>query len=364
MDADDVFMDRALALAARGHGRVSPNPMVGAVIVREGRIVGEGWHSALGGAHAEVEALRAARERARGGTMYVTLEPCNHHGRTPPCAPALLAAGLQRVVVAVGDPNPHVAGGGVGWLEANGVKVELGLREREALALNRAFFTWARRGRPFITLKAALTLDGKIACHTGHSQWITCEASRRRVHEERADHDAILVGVGTVLADDPRLDVRLGGAQRIPRPVVLDSMLRTPTTARLFKKVGPIIFTTSDAPEARRRFLQAAGAQVVTIEAGDDGMLSVPAVVAELGRRAVISLLVEGGGSVHASFLRHDCADRVLSFVAPLVLLGRNAPTPLGPPVARVPICRRTRDLAVVQCGDDLLIEVILSPQC
>lgn len=354
-------MNRALELAARGQGQVSPNPMVGAVIVRDGEIVGEGWHRRLGAAHAEIEALDMAGGRARGADMYVSLEPCNHHGRTPPCAPSLLAAGLRRVVAAVRDPNPRVTGGGLAWLEAHGMEVEAGLCAEEGRALNRAFFTWSEQGRPFVTLKTALTLDGRIACRTGHSQWITGDESRRRVHQERAQHDAILVGVGTVLADDPRLDVRLDGDHRSPRRIVLDSRLRTPAQARMLADgPPPIIFTTLRATAERRSLLSEAGADIVVVEApfsGEDGGVPIAAVLAELARRSYTSVFVEGGGTVAASFLRAGLVDRMLSFISPLVLTGREAPTSLGRVLGGETPTRPLQRVTVRQSGDDLCIE-------
>lgn len=350
-------MQRALELARRGRGHVSPNPMVGAVIVACGRVVGEGWHRRLGSAHAEVEALLQARERARGATMYVTMEPCNHEGRTPPCTAQLLAAGIRRVVAACADPNPQVTGGGFALLRAAGVVVERGVCEKEARELNRTFFTWALRHRPFVTLKMALTADGRLACHTGHSRWISGEASRRRGHEERALHDAILVGVGTVLADNPRLDVRLDGEHRSGRRVVLDSRLRTPPDAHVVP--GALILTLDDHAAGP---LRAAGAEVVRVEgtrpAEGPSQVSLHASMKELWERSITSMLVEGGGRVHASFLRHKLVDRVLSFVAPKVVGGRHAPTGLGVAGSQAPgESVHLQSFSLHECGDDLLLE-------
>lgn len=350
-------MQHALTLATRGRGHVSPNPLVGAVIVRDGEVVGEGWHAALGGDHAEVAALRAAGARARGADLYVTLEPCNHHGRTPPCTDALVAAGVRRVVMAVRDPNPRVSGGGADALEARGVEVHAGLLEEEARALNRVFFTWAQARRPFVTLKTALTLDGRIACHTGQSRWITGEAARRRVHEERAAHDAILVGVGTVLADDPRLNARLDVPARDPRVVILDSTLRTPPEARAV--AGALVYCR-DAH--LRAALAAVGATVIEVVADDDGRPRVEAVLTDLAERGITSVLVEGGGRVQRAFLGADRVDRVLSFIAPVIVGGVSAPTPLGrwepedAPV-REQSMRPLQGVSVSRVGDDVLVE-------
>lgn len=352
-------MTAALCLAARGRGFVSPNPLVGAVVVADGEVVGEGWHACVGGPHAEVEALRAAGDRARGAVLYVTLEPCNHVGRTPPCAPAVAAAGIRRVVAAVADPNPRVAGGGAAFLRARGIDVVMGICEAEARALNRVFFTWALERRPFVTLKTALTLDGRIGCRTGHSRWITGELSRQQVHEERALHDAILVGVGTVLTDDPRLDVRLDGQFRNPRVVIVDSSLRTPPASRVV--AGAWIYVTRPSSE-RRIALEAAGATVIEVSSDAAGRPALPSVLGDLAARGVTSVLVEGGGAVHHAFLAADAVHRVLSFVAPAIVGGTDAPTPLGRIVGGGGdgLHVRLQSLSVTLSGDDVRIEGVL----
>ena len=351
--------------------------MVGAVIVRDNQIVGRGWHRRIGGAHAEIEALRDAGDFARGATMYVTLEPCNHHGRTPPCTDAVLAAGIARVVVAVADPNPSVRGGGINVLRSHGLSVAEGPCEEAARELNRGFFTWARCGRPFITLKAAMTLDGRLSTHTGHSQWISGPASRRRAHLERAAHDAVLVGIGTALADNPRLDVRVDLPSEIdspprathpsPRRIVLDSTCRLPLDAEMCgdSHRPPLLFTTARAPRERRLALTDRGVEVVEVALDSDGRVALAEVLPRLAPLGVTTLLVEGGGLVNASFLRERAADRVVSFVAPRVVGGTPALTPLGPvPVIRPSIdgearadALRLARMRVEQLGDDLCIE-------
>ncbi|HXG16876.1 MAG TPA: bifunctional diaminohydroxyphosphoribosylaminopyrimidine deaminase/5-amino-6-(5-phosphoribosylamino)uracil reductase RibD, partial [Calidithermus sp.] len=260
---DERFMRRALALAERARGLTSPNPLVGAVVVRDGQVVGEGFHEAAGRPHAEVAALEAAGDRARGATLYVTLEPCVHQGRTPPCLPRLLASGVARVVVAATDPDPRVDGRGVAALQAAGVSVSVGVLGEEAARQNRAFFTAMRYGRPLVTLKAAATLDGRIADVHGRSRWITGEAARREAHRLRSEHDAIVVGIGTVLSDDPALTVRLGRPwPREPWRVVLDALGRTPPTARVLTAATParaLIAVGPDAPAERVAALRAAG---------------------------------------------------------------------------------------------------------
>ena len=298
--------------------------MVGAVVVQGDDIVGRGWHRQVGGPHAEVEALRAAGPRARGATLYVTLEPCNHHGRTPPCVDAVLEAGISRVVACHRDPN-RVAAGGFERLQVAGVEVESGILAEEAVQLNLRFLVPAVLGRPAVTLKWAMSLDGRIATATGQSQWISSPAGRRWGLALREEHDAILVGVGTVLADDPRLDRRLGLARRPNLRVVLDRTLRTPPEARLFQTEGPLLIYAQSPDRERRKTLEERGAEVVLLPAVEPG-----AVLAGLFRRGVRSLLVEGGGEVHASFVSSGLYDRVGVDCAPLLIGGRSAPGPLG----------------------------------
>jgi diaminohydroxyphosphoribosylaminopyrimidine deaminase/5-amino-6-(5-phosphoribosylamino)uracil reductase len=359
--ADPGFLRRALDLAARARGLTSPNPMVGAVLVRDGTVVGEGCHWQAGGPHAEIEALEAAGPAARGATLYITLEPCAHQGRTPPCAPAVLRAGVARVVVAMVDPNPVVAGRGLALLREAGVEVEVGLLGAEAAALNRAFVTSMREGRPHVTLKAAMTLDGRIADLHGVSQWITGEPARRSAHRLRADSDAIVVGVGTVLRDDPRLDVRLDAPwPREPLRVVLDSAARTPPRARVLHVGQPsrtVVFVTAAAPAERVRTVAATGATVLVV-ADREGRVDVDAVLAHLFERDVRAVLVEGGGEVHASFLEADVVDRVAVFVAPTLLGGRQATPVVGGRGRELKNAMRlSAPMTVTALGDDILIE-------
>jgi diaminohydroxyphosphoribosylaminopyrimidine deaminase/5-amino-6-(5-phosphoribosylamino)uracil reductase len=367
-------MRLALGLAEQGRGLTSPNPMVGAVVVDGDEIVGEGFHRAAGRPHAEIEALEAAGARARGATLYVTLEPCTHHGRTPPCAPRVVAAGLRRVVVAVADPNPLVAGRGIAALRAAGLEVDVGLLAAEASRQNRVFLTAMRERRPHVTLKAAASLDGKIADVHGHSRWITGEGARAHAHRLRAECDAIVVGIGTVLRDDPRLDVRLGGPAssagaggpsapapwpREPYRVVLDSAGRTPADARLIGAGTPgraLIAVTERAPAERVSELEAGGATVVRC-ASRDGRVDVGALLANLAAREVRAVLVEGGGEVLASFLAAGVVDRVAVFLAPLLLGGRAAPSVLAGHGRELKSAVRLAALTVTALGDDLLLE-------
>ncbi|HEX5454769.1 MAG TPA: bifunctional diaminohydroxyphosphoribosylaminopyrimidine deaminase/5-amino-6-(5-phosphoribosylamino)uracil reductase RibD [Stellaceae bacterium] len=336
---DRRAMRAALALARRGIGIVWPNPAVGCVIVRDGRVVGRGWTQPSGRPHAETEALRRAGEAARGATAYVTLEPCCHWGRTPPCADALIAAGIGRVVVAVEDPDPRVAGGGIARLRAAGIAVEAGLGAEEAAEINAGFFQRVRLGRPLVTLKLATSLDGRIATAAGESRWITGPAARARAHLLRATHDAVLVGTGTALADDPQLTCRLPGlAGHSPVRVVLDRHLRLPAGARLFAetRAAPTwVVTLPDADPNRREALRAAGVEIVTAAPDAAGAIDLPDALGQLGRRGLTRLLVEGGGRLAASLLQAGLVDRLIWLHAPLLVGGDGVPAiaalPPGP---------------------------------
>jgi len=332
MTATDLsHMRAALALARRGLGTTAPNPSVGCVLVREGRVLGRGWTQPGGRPHAETEALRRAGEAARGATVYVTLEPCSHYGLTPPCTDALLAAGVARCLVACEDPDPRVSGSGLRRLRENGVAVELGLLRAEAEALNRGFILHRTEGRPLVTLKLATSLDGRIALASGESRWITGPAARERAHLLRAAHDAVLVGSGTALADDPRLDVRLPGlAARRPLRVVLDAGLRLPPGHDLVARGwehNTLILTRPGHEEARQRAYHARGVEVVALDDCDtDGRPRPQAVLRELARRGVTRLMVEGGAGAAAAFLRAGLVDRLAWFRAGKVIGGDGHP--------------------------------------
>ena len=357
---DERFMRQALGLAERARGLTSPNPLVGAVVVRDGVVVGEGYHERAGGAHAEIVALAAADRRAHGATLYVTLEPCTHHGRTPPCVPSVIAAGIRRVVVAISDPNPLVAGGGVTALRAAGLEVEVGRLGGEASRQNRVFLTSVRRHRPHVTLKAAMTLDGKIADVHGTSRWITGEPARREAHRLRSEADAIVVGVETLLRDDPALTVRLDHPwPREPFRVVLDTTARTPATARVISAGAAeraIVFVGARALSERIAALQGTGASVVRVAESHE-RVELGDVLAALFARDVRGVLVEGGGEVHAAFLDAGLVDRVAIFVAPRLLGGRTAATVVGGMGRALKEAIRLEGLTVRAVGDDLLIE-------
>lgn len=336
-DEDRYWMARALAEAGRGRGLVEPNPMVGAVVVRDGRAVGVGHHRRYGGPHAEVFALAEAGDDARGATLYVTLEPCCHTGKTPPCADAVLDAGIARVVAAMRDPFPKVAGGGFERLRAAGIAVEAGLMEAEARLLNGPYLKRLAVGRPFVTAKWAMTLDGKTACASGDSKWISGPRSRALVHEERGRMDGILVGIGTAIADDPELTARPAGPRRAAR-IVLDSAARLPLDGRLARTAREVpvwVAVTGRADPARAEALRAIGAEVLPMPG--DGPVPVGLLLEELGRRGLTNLLVEGGGRALGAFLDAGEVDAVAVFLAPAIEGGPPVHVPAaGSGVARM----------------------------
>lgn len=319
---DHGMMARALQLAERGLWTTSPNPRVGCVLVREGEIVGKGWHERAGEPHAEVHALRAAGELARGATAYVTLEPCSHHGRTPPCAEALIGAGVSRVVAAMRDPNPLVAGNGLAMLQAAGIETACGLLENEARELNIGFVARMTRGRPWLRLKAAASLDGKTALNNGTSQWITGPEARRDGHRWRARACAILTGIGTVRDDDPQLSVREVDTPRQPLRVVVDSKLEIPLTAKILRG-GPVLVAAAVDDEKRANSLRATGAEVVVLP-NPHGKVELSALLEELGRRGINEVHVEAGFKLNGSLLREGLVDELLLYLAPC-LIGHDA---------------------------------------
>lgn len=321
-EADLEILRQALRLARKARGRTGPNPMVGAVVVRNGRVVGRGFHSRAGAPHAEAVALRQAGESARGAILYLNLEPCCHFGRTPPCTDAILAAGIAEVVACMRDPDPRVNGRGFRALAAGGVKVRVGGLRQEARRLNERFLRFKRTGMPFVTLKAGMSLDGRIATRSGASRWITSAAARLAARRLRGQHDAVLVGVGTVLADDPAL--RAPGQRPVAR-VVLDTRLRTPAGARLLRTSGPVVVMCgSKAGDKRRDRLERKGALVVEVKTSG-GRIDLEKALLELGRRGIASVLIEGGGEILGSALDAGVGDRVVLFVAPRLLGGRGA---------------------------------------
>lgn len=361
--AHDIrYMTRALRLAARGAGRTSPNPMVGAVVVSGGRVVGEGFHRKAGDPHAEIIALQAAGRRAKGGTLYVTLEPCSHtRKRTPPCVPAILSAGIRRVVVAMRDPNPLVHGDGLRGLKRRGLSILLGCLQRKAEQLNDSYLHRMRTGRPLVTLKMAMTLDGKTATAAGESQWITGPQARRHSHRLRSQVDAIMVGVNTVLADDPQLTIRLGRpVPRQPLRIIMDSRLRTPLAAKVLSRrlrMGTVIATTRACPRARLARLRKRGVSVLPLPS-ERGKVSLRACLKRLARMGVNHLLVEGGSDLAASALRSGVVDRLRLYVAPRVLGGNDARGLVGGLCpSRLAQARPITGLSIKKIGPDLMLE-------
>jgi diaminohydroxyphosphoribosylaminopyrimidine deaminase/5-amino-6-(5-phosphoribosylamino)uracil reductase len=330
-ESEDVWMSRALELAERGRGYVEPNPLVGAVVVRDGQLVGEGWHQRYGEAHAEIHALAAAGEAARGAALYVTLEPCCHHGKTPPCTDTLLRAGIRRVVAAMLDPFPAVSGKGAELLRQAGVTVDVGVGEAEARRLNAPYLKLLATGRPWVHAKWAMTLDGKIATRIGDSRWISNEISRRRVHELRGRMDAILVGIGTVLADNPQLTARPPGP-RTPTRIILDSHGRIPDDAIVVQSAPltpTILAATEHMPQSKRAALQAHGCEVLMLPE-HHGRVSVEALVVELGRRRFTNILVEGGSGIFGAFFDAAAIDEYHVFIAPRLVGGATATNAVG----------------------------------
>jgi len=341
---------RAIDLARQADYWTAPNPMVGAVVLDvHGEVVGEGYHRRAGQPHAEQEALEAAGARARGGTLYVNLEPCTHAHRAAPCAQAVVQSGVRRVVISMADPDHRVRGAGIDMLRSAGVETVVGVQEDRARRLNEFYIKHRLTGRPFVTAKFAMSLDGKIATRTGESRWVSGTRSRAHGHRLRHEHDAILVGVGTVLTDDPELTARIEGSEaRQPLRVILDSRLRTPPTAKV---AGPntLIATTRVGAAGR--------AEILVLPAAPDGRVDVVALLDELGRRGILSLLVEGGGETHASFFAAGLVDRVVAYVAPIVIGGREAPGPVGGSgVEGLSDAIRLRDVETARIGDDFLI--------
>jgi diaminohydroxyphosphoribosylaminopyrimidine deaminase/5-amino-6-(5-phosphoribosylamino)uracil reductase len=348
--ADLHWTARAIELASKADFHTSPNPMVGAVVLdQEGMLAGEGYHQAQGQPHAEEAALAEAGERARGGTLYVNLEPCNHAHRDPSCAQAAIEAGVRRVVISMTDPDERVRGAGIKALEAAGIDILVGVHENRAQRLNEFYVKHRLTGRPFVTAKFATSLDGKIGTRSGESRWISGEESRQHAHRLRHQHDAILVGINTVIADDPELTTRLdGGDVRQPIRIVVDSQLRIRQSAKV---VGPNTLIATTKPG------RVGLAEVLKLPGTTEGRVSLPALLDELGKRNLLSLLVEGGGEVHAAFFAEGLVDKLYVYLAPTLIGGRDAPGPLGGSgIEHLADAARLRDVDVARLGEDLLI--------
>ena len=354
------FMNRAIALARKGSIRVSPNPRVGCVLVKKGKIISQGYHQYFGATHAEINALRKAGSKAKGSTMYINLEPCCHYGKTPPCTETIIEAGVKEVIVGIVDPNPLVNGKGLRELKARGVKIKSGVLRDECVKLNEPYIKYMRRGLPFVILKSAMSLDGKIATPTGNSKWITSEASRKYVRRLRSQVDAILVGIDTVLQDNPGLLSSHTGKR--PIRVVLDSHLRIPLNARVLNsRASTIVATQKGANKKKIESLEVRGIEVLRIPRWRKHPrrgLDLKFLMKELARRGVTSILIEGGGKVNASALEMGLVDKVLFFIAPKIVGGKNSITPVeGDGVDKIGDAIRLKDTKIRRFGADILFE-------
>ncbi|MBM7555519.1 bifunctional diaminohydroxyphosphoribosylaminopyrimidine deaminase/5-amino-6-(5-phosphoribosylamino)uracil reductase RibD [Halanaerobacter jeridensis] len=356
--SDKKYMQRALDLAQQAKGDTSPNPLVGAVIVKEGQIIAEGYHHQAGGNHAEINALQDAEEEVAGATMYVNLEPCTHFGKTPPCSNAIIEAGLSRVVIAMKDPNPKISGAGVEKLRQAGIEVEVGILEAEAKKLNEVFIKYITTDLPFVILKNAMTLDGKIATKTGDSRWISGSESREIVHRLRDQVDGILVGIGTVLSDNPRLTTRLPEGGSDPTRIILDSQLEIPLEANLITQDSDavtIIVTTNHSEQSKKEKLINLGVKI--LELGTKEKIDLNALLKELAHEEITSLLVEGGSEVNSSFWEEKLVDKIYYFIAPKIIGGtESVPVVGGSGVEKVKNGVKIIDKEIKQVGEDLLI--------
>ena len=354
--SDEIFMRETLRIAKNALGRTSPNPLVGAVIVKDGKIIAEGWHRQAGTPHAEIHALNMAGELAKGATLYVNLEPCSHFGRTPPCAKAIIDAGIKKVVAAMSDPNPKVAGRGFELLKNAGIEVQVGVLADEAEKLNEIFIKWITKNLPFVTMKFAASLDGKISTVTGESQWISCEESRKFVHHLRDINAGIMVGVNTVLMDNPSLTTRIDGGKS-PVRIVVDSMARTPIDAKVIcdDQAETIIAVTTSAPAGKLSALRNSGVEIII--AGDGPKVDLEILMRELAAREITSVLLEGGGTLNFSMLEAGFVDKVYTFIAPKILGGKNAPTAVaGAGFKNLADAIQFKNIRTEKIGTDILI--------
>ena len=360
-ELDRKYMARALQLALRGAGHTRPNPMVGAVLVKDGRIIGEGWHKQYGGPHAEVNAFASATEDPEGATLYVSLEPCSHYGKTPPCADLIIRKKVARVVAALEDPNPLVPGRGFRKLRANGIRVTVGVLAEEARHINDVFLTYVTRKRPFVLYKAAMSLDGKIACHTGESQWISSEKSREEVQRLRGILSGIMVGAGTVIADNPRLTCRMEEYEN-PARIIVDGKLRVPLESRIFHEPGRnIILTTSEASLEKKKALENLGVELIEADSEEPGKVDLKSAMLALGIKGIDGILLEGGPTLAASALEAGIIDAVRFYIAQKIIGGREAPSPFaGTGAAHMNEVVPLTDAVYGTSGDDLWIQAYI----
>ena len=355
------FMARALQLAKKAKGRTSPNPMVGAIVVKNGKIVGEGYHKGAGRAHAEIEAIKSAGSKAHGAEMFVTLEPCCHFGKTPPCVDAIILAGLKKVYIGTIDPNKLVLKKGVNILRKKGIIVEVGVLKKECDYLNESFAKFIRTGKPFVIMKSGISLDGKIATSSGESNWITCEKSRRLVHKVRREVDAILIGSGTVLKDDPKLTARLKTRKlKSPARVILDRRSRISVNAKVFENSDrdKVIYVTSPRiSKKKEKRLCNMGVDIIMFS-DQRKNYKLKALLEELGRRKIVNVLLEGGSLLNASAIKENIVDKVMLFVAPIIIGGEKAPNFIGGEgIKKLKEVARLKKMQIRKVGDDFLIE-------
>ena len=368
---DQKFMKIALNLAEKGKGRVSPNPLVGAVVVKGDHILGQGYHARYGTQHAEIVALKEAGAEAKGATIYINLEPCCHHGQTPPCVNEIINAGIKRAVISIKDPNPLVNGKSIEILKNKKIEVKLGVLEKAALRLNEYFLKFMTTGSPFVILKCGMSLDGKVATKTGESRWVTGESSREYVHKLRNEIDATMVGIETILRDNPRLTTRLkNGKGRDPIRVVIDSLLRVPIRTRIFTQessAGNIIVTTVNAPMERIKRIEATGAKVLYVKPKGKNRVDMQIMLKELGKFQITSLLIEGGPGINASAIQEGIVNKLVMFIASKIIGGKTAPSAIqGDGIAVLEEAVRIDDIKIKKLGEDLMVEGYIKrpPSC
>lgn len=350
--SDKYFMDQTLRLAKKGIGWTSPNPMVGAVIVKNGQVIAKGYHKRAGLPHAEIEALGTAKTSVEGTTLYVNLEPCTHYGKTPPCVEAIIQAGIKSVVCSVSDPNPKVHGRGISKLKQAGIAVSVGLREKESRVLNEQFFTFHEKRRPFVAIKFAVSLDGKMATHTGDSKWITNEQARLFARKLRGEYQAILIGINTVILDNPHLGVRSAG-KREPMRIILDSNLDIPLNSQVFRDTNVLIATTMHAPKDKMELLTKRGIQILTFE---NKNIPLKELLFSLRNKEIISILVEGGGNILGSFVDEKIIDKVYAFYAPILIGGEKAIVVEGRGMNKIKNALYLKRIAVRRFQDNFLV--------
>jgi len=359
---DEKYMALALELAANGKGKVEPNPMVGAVLVKDGAIIGKGYHQSFGGAHAEVHAINEGGALCKGATLYVSMEPCAHYGKTAPCVDAIIKAGISKVVAAVVDPNLITSGKGIQKLKAAGIEVVVGVMETQARRLNAPFFKLMQQGLPYIIVKWAMSIDGKISTHTGESKWITSDESRRYAHAIRCQVDGILVGINTVTRDDPLLTCRIEGG-RNPKRIILDSHAQIPANSRLLSSVNEgeiIVAVTENAPQHRVEKIRQLGCKIIQTS-GANGRVDLKELFRQLGEAGMTNILVEGGSRVITSVIESRLADRAIIFIAPMIIGGEGAKPPvLGAGVSKINEAARITEITVQRFSDDIVIEGML----